>query len=730
MPIAVVLESTWQASALAPWAARLAAARGDKSVLFLATSAAKGRKKAEARRAAKKAEKKKPVVQAAKEKVSEAVEKVADAVEQAVDAAENGGDADAGPGPGDAAEPPSESPLEAAAREAVAASGFGGEGGVKVEFRAVEVAPPDGDADPGAGLEDLLGLLEEHGTDLVLLAAGETARRDDPLATRLFRAVRCSVVVLRPPPSRKPGQGDTPGTPGNPDAPGNPGTPGKPAPGPADAGGRILVPTAGGPHAALALRLAAGLERPPGSTPSGRFSGVDAFYVQKDVGPESRGLAQRKLRASVRKALAGPLGVGTGAEAGVGEIIRVGVPYQKALASVVSQGRHGVVLVGAADRVQAKRVLFSGLPDDLLRDAGENDRGVTLAVVREAEALSATAGRKLRGWVARWVPQLDREDRISLVERIEGPSQWSFDFVALMILSTAIATFGEMQNSTAVVIGAMLVAPLMTPLVGCGLAVVQGNNRLVRGSVHSVAFGFLVSFAVALGMGLLIPFPGLTEEVLARGRPTLLDLGVAFVSGLAAAYAVARPNLSGALPGVAIAAALVPPIAAAGLAFSAGDWWVGGGATLLFTVNVLAIILGAAIALLAVGVESRHEHKRGGVWRPHAFGFLGIGCAVLAVPLTWLLLQQMPPEGVPLDVQQDLDALVAERDTGELVRVEGPYAEGDAMRVEVLRRGTAPPRDTLADELAARLADHYRGEVRVNLRTELAQRSGQSATAE
>lgn len=721
MPIAVVLESTWQASALAPWAARLAAARGDRSVLFLATSAAKGRKKAEARRAAQKADKKKPVVQAAKEAVAEAAERVADAVDAGTTGGTGGNGGAGGPGPeGKAPEPAEpESPLEAAVREAVAAAGFGSgdgggaeEAGVRAEVQAVEVAPPDGDGDPALGLEDLLACLEEHGTDLVLLAASESARRDDPLVTRVFRAVRCAVVVLRPPPGRTPGR----------DA-GNPH--------PADTGGRVLVPTAGGPHAALALRLATGLERATGATPPGGLSGVDALYVQKDVGPESRGLAQRKLRASVRKALAGPLGVGTGAEAGVGEIIRVGAAYTKALASVVEQGRHGVVLIGAADRVQANRALFGNLPDGLLRDAGQNDRGVTLAVVREAEAFSETAGRKLRGWVARWVPQLDREDRISLVERIEGPSQWSFDFVALMILSTAIATFGEMQNSTAVVIGAMLVAPLMTPLVGCGLAVVQGNNRLVRGSVHSVGFGFLVAFAVALGMGLLIPFPGLTEEVLARGQPTLLDLGVAFVSGLAAAYAVARPNLSGALPGVAIAAALVPPIAAAGLAFSAGAWRIGGGATLLFSVNVLAIILGAAIALLAVGVEGRHEHKSGGVWRPHAFGFLGIGCAVLAVPLTWSLLRQMPPEGVPLEVEQDLSALVAAESTGELVRVEGPFPDGDdALRVEVLRRGVAPPRTTLADELAARLADHYRGEVRVNLSTELSLRSGQSGSSD
>ena len=728
MTIAVVVESTWQAAALSPWAARLARGREAKRVLFLVTTSNKGKKKAESRKAAAAAAAKKPAAAAVKEKVTEAAGAVKDAVEDAVEAVEDAtgtsepadaGKAEPAAGAADAdaeksaADREPRSPLEAAVRDAVASAGLvcGGDAGdgPAVVVRPVEIAPGDsGDAE--AGLEDLLAALDEHDTGLLLLAASETRRNDEPLTARLFRSVRCPVVIVRPPPGRSAKD-----------------EPGDPAPSAVD--GRVLVPTAGGPHAALALRLAAGLERTEGIT------GVDALYVQKDVGYESRGLAQRKVRGNVRRAMGGPLAMPTMRSESIGEVIRVGESYPDALASVLGEGRHGVVMVGAADRVQAKRALYGGLPDELLRDNdGDGDgggRGITLVVVREAEALTDAAGRVARNFVQRWVPQLDREARISLVERIEGPSRWSFDFVTLMILSTAIATFGEMQDSTAVVIGAMLVAPLMTPLVGCGLAVVQGNNRLVKGSVNSVALGFLVAFGVALLMGLLIPYPGLTSEVLARGRPTLLDLGVAFVSGLAAAYAVARPNLSGALPGVAIAAALVPPIAAAGLAFSAGDWRVGGGASLLFFVNVLAIILGAAMALAAVGVEGSHEHKRGGHWRPHAFGGLAIGCGLLAIPLTWSLLQAMPPEGLPPRVEASLGEAVAEDGGSQLVSAEGPFpSEDGGLRIEVRRRGALPPRAGLADELAAELAEHYGDAVTVNVTTELTQASGQSGTAE
>lgn len=751
MPLAVVVETPWQASVLAPWAARLSEARGGDAVLFVVTSAAKGKKRAEQRKAAaSNAEKKKPTA-AAKEAVAGAAAAVKARVDRATpsglgsapgpssssssseapDASADPAKATAGKAgaesqkqdPPESADREPESPLEAAVRGAMESVGLGAaEGRRPGKVVLVEVGSANSDEKPASGLEDLLEALDQHGTDLVLLGASETARGDDPLTTRVFRAVRCAVVVLRPPPGRK-SNVDESKTSDEGDSEGKEAKPGT-------ASGRVLVPTAGGPHAALALRLASGLRRhahPPQGPAA--FEGVDALYVQKDVGIESRGLAQRKVRTAIRRALGGPLGIANGAEAAIGEVFRVGMSYPKALADVVGEGRHGLVMVGAADRVQAKRALFGGLPDSLLKEAGDRGRGVTLMVVRDSEALTDTAGRVARGFLERWIPQLDREDRISLVERIEGPSRWNVDFVTLMILSTSIATFGEMQDSTAVVIGAMLVAPLMTPLVGCGLAVVQGNNQLVRGSIRTVALGFLVAFGVALGMGLLIPFPGLTSEVYARGRPTVLDLGVAFVSGLAAAYAVARPNLSGALPGVAIAAALVPPIAAAGLAFSAGDWSVGGGATLLFFVNVLAIILGAAIALLAVGVEGRHEHKSGSHWRPHAFGFLGIGCLLLAIPLSWSLLQQMPPDDLPNEVQERLETMVTEDGGAQLLSVEGPFNADGKLRFEVRRRGPAPPAVELADRLAAELADRYGDQVVVNVTTELTHVSGQRGSA-
>ena len=137
----------------------------------------------------------------------------------------------------------------------------------------------------------------------------------------------------------------------------------------------------------------------------------------------------------------------------------------------------------------------------------------------------------------------------------------------------------------------MLVAPLMTPLLGSGLALVQGNWPLMRDCIRAIAFGFFTALAIGFVVGCIDQDTELTNEITSRGEPGLWDMGVAFFSGVAASYCVARPNLSSALAGVAIAAALVPPIAAVGISLSMSEFANAFGAAILFATNVVAIIL-------------------------------------------------------------------------------------------------------------------------------------------
>ena len=283
------------------------------------------------------------------------------------------------------------------------------------------------------------------------------------------------------------------------------------------------------------------------------------------------------------------------------------------------------------------------LMDQLQREDG--DRQVGLAMMRCGTPFADQAWGKLKQAVRSFVPQIDREHRAKLVDRLDSNSRFDFDFVALMSLATLIAALGLARDSGAVVIGAMLVAPLMTPLVAIGLALVQANERLLKDGIKSVLLGFAVALLIGVVTGVCIklgdPAYAISSQMSARDRPHFMDLIVALASGVAAAYAMGRPHLVSALPGVAIAAALVPPIATAGLSLAMGDFMLSAGASLLFFTNVIAIILGTAITFWAVGI-STYIGKSGQavrVWPRYWFiGFVLVSC-LLAAETAYL-----PPE--------------------------------------------------------------------------------------
>ena len=161
------------------------------------------------------------------------------------------------------------------------------------------------------------------------------------------------------------------------------------------------------------------------------------------------------------------------------------------------------------------------------------------------------------GWP---LPPMESGDRKALVERVEAGAVGGVDFLVMMVMSAGLASLGLLEDSTAVVIGAMLVAPLMGPLIGAGLALDQADLSLFRKSVWVAILGLLMGLLVSLVIGLLNPGFEPSLEIEARGNPDLLDLGIASLSGFVAAYAFGRPGVASSLAGVAIAAALVPPL--------------------------------------------------------------------------------------------------------------------------------------------------------------------------
>ena len=257
-------------------------------------------------------------------------------------------------------------------------------------------------------------------------------------------------------------------------------------------------------------------------------------------------------------------------------------------------------------------------------------------VIRWRRMGKANKGREPPRWTERLLgpmPRLEREDRVSLVERVRLGAGGGIDFIVMMVLSASLASQGLLQDSTAVVIGAMLVAPLMGPLVGAGLGLVQANPKLFRSSLGVTALGLALGLVVSLGFGTINPGFEPSMEMHARGQPDLFDLGIAFASGMVAAYAMGRPNVAGTLAGVAIAAALLPPLAVVGIALTNEHPVLAGYATILLVTNVVAITLGGALVFWALGVRRARGESRTPGWARIALMLLSLFAILLSAPL-------------------------------------------------------------------------------------------------
>ena len=269
---------------------------------------------------------------------------------------------------------------------------------------------------------------------------------------------------------------------------------------------------------------------------------------------------------------------------------------------------------------------------------------------------------------------IDQSRRDHVKQHLLEASKADFDFFLLVVLSSIIATQGLLANSPAVIIGAMLVAPLMSPIIGIGLSSIGGDEKMLRDSATSLAQGAF--FAILLSTLLAaaneqLPFvalqiDSLPTEVLSRTQPSPLDLIVALAGGIAAAFALAMPNISAALPGVAIATALMPPLCTVGIGIALGRWDVAGGAFLLFVTNAITIAFAAVLVFSALGFRpvrqaDGHYHMR------RSLIISGLLTAVLLVPLTIISVNFVRAATEDRIIENIVHQQIDTRDNAELI---------------------------------------------------------------
>ncbi len=197
-----------------------------------------------------------------------------------------------------------------------------------------------------------------------------------------------------------------------------------------------------------------------------------------------------------------------------------------------------------------------------------------------------------------------------LFQILRGDSKVNFTYLALMIISTLLATFGLFANSAAVIIGAMLVAPLMTPIVSISMGLLRADSKIIADSLFKIGIGIFLAILASSILAYLLPNFEITSEMEARINPTLLDLGIAILSGVAAAFSKSFKEIAQNLAGVAIAVALVPPLAVAGVGLGYGNIAAFLGAFLLFFTNLVGIIIAAVITFQLLGFSSVVKSKK------------------------------------------------------------------------------------------------------------------------
>jgi len=287
-------------------------------------------------------------------------------------------------------------------------------------------------------------------------------------------------------------------------------------------------------------------------------------------------------------------------------------------------------------------------------------------------------------------------------------------FAVLLFLATVIATMGVVGDSTATVIGAMIISPLMTPIMATAAALVMGQMgragrsflTVVVGVLGVIALSFFLALCYMIVGGGVVSFEA-NSQVLARISPRMIDLVAALASGAAGAFCMSREDISDSLAGVAISISLVPPLCVVGISLQAGQWAAAGGAFLLFVTNFLSILLagGGVLTLLGLGRAANLEVK--GTARRNAFIAIVVGVLIVTVPLAITGIRIATDTKTQLQSKEVVGAWIA----GTAYKIRDLQAAGDQINVIIIGHGDPPA----FSDLVAGLNGKLQRPVKVNL---------------
>jgi uncharacterized hydrophobic protein (TIGR00271 family) len=245
----------------------------------------------------------------------------------------------------------------------------------------------------------------------------------------------------------------------------------------------------------------------------------------------------------------------------------------------------------------------------------------------------------------------------SIYHSVLDASALDAEFLSLLALSALIALFGLLQNSAAVIIGAMLISPLMNPILSAALALLLGDGILGKRTGMILGASIVGAILMTWIVALLSPLKQATPEILARTSPNLLDLFIAFLSGLVGTLALrGGPTSLTILPGVAIAVAVIPPLAVVGFGLSTRQWGVAAGAFLLFITNLVSIILSAALVFRLMGFRPHQATEEGHLRLKYRMAISAGVLLLLSIPLVQTLRKAVGQVQLRSEISKELNS--------------------------------------------------------------------------
>jgi uncharacterized hydrophobic protein (TIGR00271 family) len=288
-----------------------------------------------------------------------------------------------------------------------------------------------------------------------------------------------------------------------------------------------------------------------------------------------------------------------------------------------------------------------------------------------------------------------------------------FNYIILLTLATIISTYGIISGSSATVIGAMIIAPLMTPIMATSLAVVQGDSKRISVSLGIVLLSTFYVIFLAILLSVWVSPIGIDfrmdQEILSLISPNIFALFVALASGAAGAFAISRKSINDSLPGVAIAISLLPPLTIVGISITKGQWSDAIGSLLIFLTNFFAILVAGGAVMWISGVNLGWIDEKQFKTRNKTFTIAVICTLIIAIPLSF----------------SGLDAFNQAKNNREALLVTNEWLSGTSYHVDtylfhksnftvtIFGTGEVPKINSLENALESKLKKSVNIEVRV-----------------